>query len=135
MAGTTLGGKAAAATNKAKYGNNFYHSIGQLGGRASTTGGFYANRKLARIAGRKGGKTSKRLRITKEAFRELYIEAEGNFQRMARESNLSAQYCYSRAVREGLHKPKHHVKKETKPSRERFVILGKVKKLWSSYGK
>jgi general stress protein YciG len=60
MAGTIAGGKAAAATNKAKYGNDFYAKIGAMGGRKGHTGGFWANRELARIAGAKGGKISKR---------------------------------------------------------------------------
>lgn len=60
MAGTVAGGKAAAATNKKKYGKNFYARIGAIGGRKGHTGGFYANRELAREAGAKGGKISKR---------------------------------------------------------------------------
>ena len=60
MAGTKEGGKNAAKTNKAKYGNDFYARIGAIGGRKGHTGGFYANRELARIAGAKGGKISKR---------------------------------------------------------------------------
>ncbi len=60
MAGTVAGGKAAAATNKRKYGANFYAVIGAKGGKLGRTGGFYANRELARIAGAKGGRISKR---------------------------------------------------------------------------
>lgn len=60
MAGTKAGGLKAAATNKEKYGKEFYARIGALGGAKSTTGGFAANRELARIAGRLGGKISKR---------------------------------------------------------------------------
>ena len=60
MAGTKAGGLKAAATNKAKYGDEFYARIGRKGGQRGTTGGFYANRELARIAGAKGGKLSKR---------------------------------------------------------------------------
>lgn len=60
MAGTMEGGKAAAATNKAKYGPDFYAQIGRKGGKIGRTGGFYANRELARIAGAKGGKVSRR---------------------------------------------------------------------------
>ncbi|HEY5550028.1 MAG TPA: hypothetical protein VIK37_02415 [Candidatus Saccharimonadales bacterium] len=60
MAGTRLGGAKAAATNKTKYGRDFYARIGAMGGRAGHTGGFYANRNLARIAGRKGGLKSRR---------------------------------------------------------------------------
>jgi general stress protein YciG len=60
MAGTKAGGKAAAATNKAKYGSDFYEVIGRIGGKKGHTGGFYQNRELARIAGAKGGKISRR---------------------------------------------------------------------------
>ena len=60
MAGTKAGGKAAAATNKAKYGANFYARIGSIGGKKGHTGGFAANRDLARIAGAKGGRISRR---------------------------------------------------------------------------
>jgi len=60
MAGTKQGGKSAAATNKLKYGEDFYARIGAMGGSKGTTGGFYANRELASIAGRKGGLISRR---------------------------------------------------------------------------
>lgn len=60
MAGTKAGGMKAAATNKAKYGADFYAKIGAQGGKLGRTGGFYANRELAREAGRKGGKISRR---------------------------------------------------------------------------
>ena len=64
MAGTKAGGKAAAATNKAKYGADFYAKIGASGGKKGHTGGFFANRELARIAGAKGGRISRRTKKT-----------------------------------------------------------------------
>ena len=60
MAGTAKGGKLAAATNRAKFGSDFYARIGAKGGKKGTTGGFFANRELAREAGRKGGRISRR---------------------------------------------------------------------------
>lgn len=60
MAGNKSGGAKAAATNKLKYGEDFYDRIGRIGGRNGTTGGFAANRELARIAGKKGGQISRR---------------------------------------------------------------------------
>ena len=60
MAGTLDGGKQAAKTNKELYGSDFYKRIGAKGGKKGTTGGFAANRELAREAGRKGGLKSKR---------------------------------------------------------------------------
>jgi general stress protein YciG len=64
MAGTQNGGKAAAATNKSKYGKDFYARIGDMGGKNGHTGGFYANRDLARAAGAKGGRISRRTKKT-----------------------------------------------------------------------
>ena len=60
MAGTKTGGKAAANTNKSKHGADFYAKIGAMGGKKGKTGGFYANRELARLAGAKGGRISRR---------------------------------------------------------------------------
>ena len=60
MAGTKAGGRKAAATNKAKYGRDFYAAIGKKGGQNGHTGGFAANRELARVAGAKGGRISRR---------------------------------------------------------------------------
>lgn len=60
MAGTKQGGLRAAQTNIDKYGKDFYANIGAMGGKASTTGGFAANRELAKEAGRIGGLKSRR---------------------------------------------------------------------------
>ena len=60
MAGTKAGAKKAAATNKARHGADFYAKIGKKGGEKGTTGGFFANRDLARKAGAKGGRISRR---------------------------------------------------------------------------
>ncbi|MEX2006788.1 MAG: hypothetical protein WD877_01255 [Candidatus Saccharimonadales bacterium] len=60
MAGTPTGGAKAAATNKQKYGKDFYARIGSMGGKLGRTGGFYANRELARQAGQLGGRLSRR---------------------------------------------------------------------------
>ncbi len=60
MAGTKAGGLKAKITNLERHGEDFYSNIGREGGKAGRTGGFYANRELARIAGRIGGLKSKR---------------------------------------------------------------------------
>lgn len=62
MSGTRSGGKKAAATNKEKHGEDFYKRIGTLGGSKShrETRPFTVNPELARAAGAKGGKSSKR---------------------------------------------------------------------------
>ncbi len=60
MSGTVKGGRQAAKTNKERHGDLFYQEIGRLGGKKSRGGGFAANRELARIAGAKGGRKSRR---------------------------------------------------------------------------
>ena len=60
MAGTKAGGVKAAQTNKNRHGSDFYAKIGAKGGKKGTTGGFAANRELARLAGAKGGRVSRR---------------------------------------------------------------------------
>ncbi len=59
MAGTIPGGRKAAAKNLAKD-PDFYAKIGARGGKNGHTGGFAANPNLARIAGAKGGRISRR---------------------------------------------------------------------------
>ena len=60
MAGTKAGGQKAAATNIERHGKDFYREIGAMGGSNGHTGGFAANPELAKIAGAKGGRISKR---------------------------------------------------------------------------
>lgn len=63
MAGTKAGGKLAAQKNLAKD-PDFYAKIGAKGGRNGHTGGFAANPALARVAGAKGGRISRRRKAT-----------------------------------------------------------------------
>lgn len=62
MAGTVKGGKKAAEKNKKVHGSDFYARIGSMGGKAKTSKpkGFAANPDLARKAGAKGGRISRR---------------------------------------------------------------------------
>lgn len=60
MPGTHEGGVKAAATNKQRYGANFYDLIGRKGGSVKVPKGFSANPELASKAGKKGGKNSRR---------------------------------------------------------------------------
>ena len=61
MAGTVSGGKRAAATNMKQFGEDFYKIIGSKGGqKKGIKKGFALNPDLARRAGSKGGKISKR---------------------------------------------------------------------------
>lgn len=66
MPGTKIGGLKASKTNKERYGDEFYVMIGAAGGKMSKGGGFAANRELAKIAGRKGGRKSKRGKVNHE---------------------------------------------------------------------
>ena len=60
MSGTTAGGRKASITNRLKHGEDFYERIGRKGGQNGHTGGFASNHELAKEAGRKGGRVSKR---------------------------------------------------------------------------
>lgn len=60
MSGTRAGGIKASKTNYERHGSDFYREIGRKGGKNGHTGGFYANPVLARLAGAKGGRISKR---------------------------------------------------------------------------
>lgn len=64
MPGTKAGGMKAAKMNKKLYGDDFYRMIGSKGGRNGHTGGFAANPALARVAGAKGGRISRRTGVT-----------------------------------------------------------------------
>lgn len=60
MAGTVIGGKKTAKTNKEKHGADFYKRIGSSGGKKKVPKGFAMSTERARAAGRKGGKKSRR---------------------------------------------------------------------------
>ena len=69
MSGTKEGGAKAAATNRARHGDDFYAKIGGKGGRNSNTGGFASGKvgkdgltgkERAAIVGAKGGSLSRR---------------------------------------------------------------------------
>ena len=69
MAGTKEGGAKASATNKTKYGADFYQKIGAKGGKKGNTGGFASDivgkdgltgRQRASKVGVLGGKKSRR---------------------------------------------------------------------------
>lgn len=74
MAGTKDGGVRAAQTNKIRHGKDFYAKIGAKGGKIGKTGGFAANRELARAAGAKGGRISRRRKAV-AAVVEAKVEA------------------------------------------------------------
>lgn len=72
MSGSHAGGVKAAETNKKLHGANFYAEIGRKGGRNGHTGGFASNPELAKIAGRKGGRRSKRGRSGRHTYYCVY---------------------------------------------------------------
>ena len=63
MAGTKEGGRKAALKNLQRD-PAFYAKIGAKGGQNGTTGGVAANPELARIAGAKGGRISRRRKVS-----------------------------------------------------------------------
>ena len=76
MSGTITGGKKCAATNKKLHGNGYYARIGAMGGKNGHTGGFAANHELARLAGSKGGRISKRGKAKPKNVVQDYEEVE-----------------------------------------------------------
>lgn len=60
MAGNREGAMKAKQKMLERYGKDYYKEIGRRGGQKGTTGGFFANRQLASIAGKKGGTISRR---------------------------------------------------------------------------
>lgn len=60
MGGTKAGGLKAKETNLKRNGKDFYKRIGSLGGKVGGKKGFALNPELAKRAGRKGGKISRR---------------------------------------------------------------------------
>lgn len=65
MPGSKIGGAKACATNKIKYGEDFYARIGAIGGKNGNTGGFaymktHGQEDKIRDAGRRGGQKSRR---------------------------------------------------------------------------
>lgn len=61
MSGIKYGGLKARDTIYKKHGKDYYRNIGRLGGKKTgVKKGFACNPELARIAGKKGGKISKR---------------------------------------------------------------------------
>lgn len=60
MSGTKEGGLKVKATLIKRHGENFFKEIGRKGGMVCCQKGFACNPELAKSAGRKGGKISKR---------------------------------------------------------------------------
>lgn len=93
MPGTKIGGQKAAITNKKKHGEDFYKNIGRKGGRNGHTGGFASNPALAKEAGRKGGKISRRrpkevLEKEQQKLREIVAEFDKYKACLAHEDTL-----------------------------------------------
>ena len=74
MAGTISGGLKAAKTNKERYGKDYYAEMGRKGGMNGHKGGFAANHALARLAGAKGGRSSKRGGNLQKKLDEVFSE-------------------------------------------------------------
>lgn len=77
MAGTKLGGKHAAETNKAKYGQDFYKQIGSVGGKRGTGHAFGHGKVDPRVIGAIGGRKSRRGGAKSAPIRISYIDRLG----------------------------------------------------------
>lgn len=79
MAGNKSGGLKTAASNKAKYGQDYYALIGSKGGKSDKGGranrGFAASHERAVSAGRKGGLLSRRNSRLSNAERKKVLSA------------------------------------------------------------
>lgn len=84
MAGTVAGAIKARNTNRKRYGDDYYKRIGSLGGKVSVPDkGFAHNKELARIAGAKGGKLSRRTWTAEERKRHSDIMSKLHTQKKA----------------------------------------------------
>lgn len=111
MSGTKAGGLKAAATNRKIYGDQFYKNIGRKGGQNGHTGGFASNPALARVAGARGGRMSKRSSNTmkkcdecKEQIKVMYEDDLLSYEQMAKVIGVShrslAYYIRTRIAKE-----------------------------------
>lgn len=107
MSGTKAGGLKAAKRNKELHGEDFYKRIGSIGGQKGHTGGFAANRELARLAGAKGGAKSRRgeanttremLNEHRDKIKEMLSQNE-SVKKIALETGIPLSTLYKR-VRE-----------------------------------
>lgn len=94
MPGTKDGGARAAATMKAKYGEDFFKNIGSLGGAASGTGGFGSDKpgsdgltgkERAAQVGVHGGKISRRKWTKEEREAQSKAMIENNIRNKGRQ--------------------------------------------------
>jgi general stress protein YciG len=75
MAGTKEGARKAYLATIERHGADFYSRIGRKGGKNGHTGGFYANRELARRAGAIGGRKSRRGASKKDEYiQDEYVD-------------------------------------------------------------
>ena len=108
MAGTVEGGRKARETNYRNNGRDFYKRIGAIGGKVGTTGGFAANLALAKVAGAKGGRTSRRGPSYQEAYNTNYVKIVSmlkdgfSYKDISREVGIPYSCLLSRLHKEGL---------------------------------
>ena len=74
MSGTIEGGLKTAATNKLKYGENYYRDMGRIGGAKGRGHAFGHGKVDPRVAGAKGGKISKRKSVVVEEEHKWYAK-------------------------------------------------------------
>lgn len=106
MGGTVAGGRKASATNKERYGEDFYKNIGRMGGMAGHSGGFASMPfEKASALGKRGGMKSRRgLAISQDEVKNISNElAKGKtITEVAKATGWSAA-TVSRIRRKGSH--------------------------------
>jgi general stress protein YciG len=112
MSGTKAGGIKAAATNRAKHGEDFYVRIGKKGGHNSRTGGFASDaigkdgltgRERARMAGTIGGFKSRRGPAKRDSSGRA-INADGSLCKSGRPKKEVVEIIVPEgATRENIH--------------------------------
>lgn len=109
ISGTRIGGLKAAKTNKLLHGEDFYQKIGRQGGQNGNTGGFASNPELARLAGARGGrksrrgcanKTQKLLAKNHDKIKEMLAQKQP-VSKIAKETGVPASTLYRR-IKEDL---------------------------------
>ena len=110
MSGTREGGIKTRDKNYARHGQDYYQRIGRLGGKNGHTGGFASSVELAKSAGAKGGRLSKRgkgaawKRIDTEYAEEIKTMRMlgASYRKIAQELNVSYGTMYNWAKERGV---------------------------------
>jgi general stress protein YciG len=97
LSGNVSGGRKAAQKNKELYGEDYYKNIGSKGGRTTGPKGFSLNKELAREAGSRGGRASRRGVTKKLEYKGEALSART----IAEREGVSVGAIHARVARQG----------------------------------